>query len=114
MRDAVDLLADARDHARKAASYVAGIGAPTFAADAMRREAVCFCLLVIGEACRQISAAQENLSTEIPWAEINGMRNILVHEYWQIDEAIIYNVARNEAGPLARRFDRLSKDPSRK
>jgi uncharacterized protein with HEPN domain len=112
MRDVADLLADARDHARKAAGYVAGIDVPTFAADAMRREAVCFCLLVIGEACRQISIARKNLPTEIPWAEINGMRNILVHEYWQVDESIIYNVARNEAEPLADHFDRLSQEPS--
>lgn len=112
MRDVADLLADARDHARKAARYVASIDVPTFAADAMRREAVCFCLLVIGEACRQISISRMNLPTDIPWAEINGMRNILVHEYWQIDDSIIYNVARHEAESLAHHFERLSEETS--
>ena len=29
------------------------------------------------------------------------MRNILVHEYWQIDEEIVYNVARDDAEILA-------------
>ena len=33
------------------------------------------------------------------------MRNLLVHEYWQIDDEIIYNVARHEAEPLAVRLD---------
>ncbi len=38
------------------------------------------------------------------------MRNILVHEYWQIDETIIYNSARNEAELLADILDRLIKE----
>jgi uncharacterized protein YutE (UPF0331/DUF86 family) len=35
------------------------------------------------------------------------MRNILVHEYWQIDEEIVYNVARDDAELLAASLDRL-------
>jgi uncharacterized protein with HEPN domain len=42
-----------------------------------------------------------NLHLKIPWGEIKGMRNILIHEYWQIDPAIVYDVARNEAELLA-------------
>jgi len=38
------------------------------------------------------------------------MRNILVHEYWHIDEEIVYNAARNDAGILAASLDRLLKE----
>jgi uncharacterized protein YutE (UPF0331/DUF86 family) len=35
------------------------------------------------------------------------MRNILVHGYWQIDEEIVYNVARDDADALAAWLDKL-------
>jgi uncharacterized protein with HEPN domain len=68
---------------------------------------VCFCLLVVGEACIQAAKESPTLPADVPWGEIRGMRNLLVHEYWQIDDEIIYNVARREAEPLARRLDGL-------
>jgi uncharacterized protein with HEPN domain len=69
--------------------------------------AVCFCLTVVGEACNQVANELANLPAEIPWTEIKGMRNILVHEYWHIDEAVVYNVARNEAHQLASQLGNL-------
>jgi uncharacterized protein YutE (UPF0331/DUF86 family) len=35
------------------------------------------------------------------------MRNILVHEYWQIHDVIVYNVARHEASRLADQLDEI-------
>jgi uncharacterized protein with HEPN domain len=64
-------------------------------------------LLIVGEACIEAAKQLTELPADIPWNEIKGMRNILVHEYWQIDETIIFKVARDEAGPLADRIDRL-------
>jgi uncharacterized protein with HEPN domain len=109
MRTIAARLADARDHARQAARYVDGIDDAVFAANAMIKDAVCFCLMVVGEACAEAVRELPAAPAEIPWAEIKGMRNILVHEYWQIDETIIYNVARDEARPLADRLDHLIK-----
>jgi uncharacterized protein with HEPN domain len=107
MRSIVSWLAEARDRARHAASYVDAIDQVSFAADTMRMHAVCFCLTVVGEACNQAAKDLTNLPSEIPWTEIKGMRNILVHEYWHIDEAVVYNVARNEAQQLASQLDKL-------
>jgi uncharacterized protein with HEPN domain len=109
MRSLIELLADARDHARRAAGYVSGVSPSAFTADAMRREAVCFCLTVVGEACSEAAKHLQKLPAEIPWGEIKGMRNILIHEYWQIDHAVVYDVARNEAELLAAQLDNVIK-----
>ena len=43
----------------------------------------------------------------IPWPQIKEMRNILVHEYWQIDYVTVYNVVRYEASTLADDLDEI-------
>ena len=49
------------------------------------------------------------LAPEIPWAAIKAMRNILVHEFWQIDLATVYNIAHHDAVLLADDLDGLIK-----
>ena len=107
MRSITARLTDAKNYARAAAGYVKGIGLAQFSGDSLRQHAVCFCLVVVGEACMEVSRGLSERAPEIPWAAIEGMRNILVHEYWQIDEEIVYNVARDDAEVLAAWLDRL-------
>jgi uncharacterized protein with HEPN domain len=107
MRPLAELLADACDHARRAARPVEGAELSGFVADALCRDAVCFCLVVVAEACNEAAKRLPRVPAEIPWAQIKGMRNILVHECWQIDDEIVYNVARSEAVALAGHLDRL-------
>lgn len=109
MRSIVELLIDARDFARRASEYVKDGGYSTFAADQLRQDAVCFCLIAVGEACGQAARQMLMLPPEIPWVAIKAMRNILVHEFWQIDPAIIYNIAHNDAVLLADDLDSLIK-----
>jgi uncharacterized protein with HEPN domain len=101
MRRIVELLADARDHAQRASDYVDAIDYFAFTADQLRRDAVCFCLIAVGEACGQAARRTPTLPLEIPWTAIKAMRNILVHEFWQIDYAIVYSIARDDAALLA-------------
>jgi uncharacterized protein with HEPN domain len=48
--------------------------------DAVMRE-----ITIIGEAARHISSSLREANPEIPWSSIIGMRNILIHEYFEID-----------------------------
>ncbi len=109
MRSIVELLIDARDGARRASEYVKDGGFSAFAADQLRQDAVCFCLVKVGEACGQAAKQMLMLPPEIPWVAIKAMRNILVHEFWQIDLATIYNIAHDDAVLLADNLDSLIK-----
>ena len=48
---------------------------------------------IIGEAARRVSTAYMTAHPEIPWRNIIGQRNILAHEYGQIDHELLYKTA---------------------
>jgi len=45
---------------------------------------------IIGEAARRVSVTFTEAHPEIPWRKIIGQRNILAHEYGQIDHTLLY------------------------
>jgi uncharacterized protein with HEPN domain len=45
---------------------------------------------IIGETARRVSAPYMAAHPEIPWRNLIGQRNILVHEYGQIDHALLF------------------------
>ncbi len=63
-------------------------------------EAVVWNLTVIGEAARHIPESVVTAYPQIPWSQMRGIRNRIVHEYDRVDVEIIWNVAQNELPPL--------------
>jgi len=57
---------------------------------------VLYHLQAIGEAVRSLSASLKNEYPEAPWSEIIGMRNILVHHYFEIDADIVQSAVTND------------------
>jgi uncharacterized protein with HEPN domain len=50
-------------------------------------------LQIIGEAARAIPEEIRALAPEIPWRQIAGMRNVLVHGYFQVDTDLVWDAA---------------------
>jgi uncharacterized protein with HEPN domain len=48
---------------------------------------------IIGEAARGVSAAFRDAHPEVPWAKIIAQRNVLAHEYGEVDDEIMWDVA---------------------
>lgn len=57
-------------------------------------------LEVIGEAARHIPKSVRARYTEVPWEEIVGMRNIVIHEYFGVDLKVIWKTVRQDLPPL--------------
>ena len=57
-------------------------------------------LQIIGEACRSLSESLKNSQPAIPWSKIIGMRHILVHDYFDIDLPLVWNVVERELPEL--------------
>ena len=57
----------------------------------------------IGELARALSTAMKNELADVPWKQINAMRNILVHNYYDADSKIIWQVITEDAPALAER-----------
>ena len=71
-------------------------------------------LQIIGEAARKVSDESRATHSGIPWTEIIGMRNRLVHEYFRIDVEKIWETARDDIPTLVRLIEPLvpPEDPS--
>ncbi len=58
------------------------------------------CIEIIGEAARRVSTATRESHKEIPWKNIIGQRNILAHEYGQIDYELLHKTASQDIPAL--------------
>jgi uncharacterized protein with HEPN domain len=57
---------------------------------------------IIGEAAANVSQERRSRLTDIPWAQIVGMRNRIVHAYFDIDFDVIYQTVMLDIPALAR------------
>lgn len=64
-------------------------------------------LQIIGEASSRLSDNFRNSNSEIPWSKIIGMRNILVHDYFGIDKAIVWAAVENELPALKIHIEKI-------
>ena len=64
-------------------------------------------LEIIGEAAMRVSEPFRAESPQIPWHKIRGMRNVLAHEYGQIDYEIVYQTAITEIPAMLNKLERL-------
>ena len=76
--------------AREAEEMMADIDLRTFLGNRMLLRAIERSVEIVGEAARRVSESYMINHPEIPWRKIIGQRNILAHEYGQIDHAILY------------------------
>ena len=86
------LLRDMLDYARRAVEAVAEKDRSELDSNPILAAALERFIEVIGEAAGKVSAATRAEAPEIPWQEIIGMRNRLVHGYAAADHDIVWDV----------------------
>ena len=77
--------------AREVEAMIKAHDLATFLADRVLLRATERGVEIIGEAARRVSTSFMDAHPEIPWREIIGQRNVLAHEYGQIDHELLYN-----------------------
>ena len=82
--------------AKEAVSFIKGISENQFQKDSLRKSALIRQLEIIGEAANRISEEFKEKHSQIPWAEMMGMRNRLIHGYDDIDLTIVWRVVYKE------------------
>ncbi len=64
-------------------------------------------LEIIGEAASRLSPETRQLDADVPWGRMTGMRNRLAHAYFDIDPAVLWRTATEEAPDLAKRIEAM-------
>jgi len=72
--------------------YVKGVARPWFVQNRMLRDAVMRQLEIIGEAARNVSGELREAHPDIEWGQIIGMRNRLIHAYFQVDIELVWEI----------------------
>ena len=75
--------------------YTSGKSYEDFVADDMMYYAVVKNIEIIGEAANMLTSEFQNAHPETPWKQVKGMRNYIVHEYFQIDDIVVWDVVTN-------------------
>lgn len=104
MRDDRERLQDILDAIARIEKY-AGRGRPAFEQDELIQNWIIRHLQIIGEAARALSAAFRLQHADWPWPQIVGVRNILVHNYFDIDTVIVWSVVERDLPDLKGRVD---------
>jgi uncharacterized protein with HEPN domain len=94
----------------KIARYTAGMQDAQFRAAEQTVEAVVWNLTVLGEAARHIPPDIVAAYPTVPWPQIRGIRNRVIHGYDQIDWNIIWNVVTVELPPLAPLLEQIDRE----
>jgi len=84
--DAIDLIED----------YTKGMSENEFLSNSMARDAVVRQIEIIGEAARNISDKFQEKHPKLPWAKMIGIRNKIIHEYFNINYAIVWDTVKDD------------------
>jgi uncharacterized protein with HEPN domain len=98
-RDAAYLW-DMLDAARTVEQLICGLDFAQYSNDRRTQLAVERSFEIIGEAAGRVSALFRNAHSEIPWRQIIGQRNVLIHEYGEIKQERIWKAVRENVPQL--------------
>lgn len=91
--------------------YVEGMDRVSFIGDSKTVDAVVRNLEIIGEASKNLPDDVKAAAAEIEWSKIIAMRNILTHEYFGVNNLLLWDIIVNKLGPLEKACQRLLQSP---
>ena len=91
-------------------SFIEGISKESFSKDALRQNAIVRKLEIIGEATKNIPIPFRNKHPEVPWKEIAGLRDKIVHSYFDINLDITWDIIKKDLPPLKKQINQIKKD----
>jgi uncharacterized protein with HEPN domain len=92
-RDVRLFIVDMLEAVKKVERYTTGLTFEQFEGNDMVVDAVVRNLEVIGEAARHIPEDLRHRYTGVDWRRVAGFRNIVIHEYFDIDLMIVWTIA---------------------
>ncbi|AGL01685.1 HepT-like ribonuclease domain-containing protein [Desulfoscipio gibsoniae] len=109
-RNARLYLYDILESIEKIQQYTTNLTFEDFVANNMAVDTVVRNFEIIGEAAKHIPDDIQSKYSEVPWFEMKGLRNIMVHEYFRVDLKIVWKTARESLPALLSMIKRIIAD----
>ncbi len=94
------------EHAREAIALVGGKARQDLDQDRVLSLALVRLVEIVGEAAARVPGEERNRRPEIPWLEIIGMRNRLIHGYDDVDHDILWAILTVDLPVLVRELEK--------
>jgi len=106
-RIVVDYIADIYDALKKCVQFTEGMEFEDFIQDDKTVFAVIRALEVAGEAAKNVPEKWKADHPDIPWKEMAGMRDVLIHQYFGIDHSVIWKTIRQDVKEILPLFEKM-------
>jgi len=93
-------LLDMIEAAERACAYCQTMDYDTFLQDERTQDAVVRNVEILGEAAKNISDSLRTKHSNIPWKNIAGMRDKLIHDYFGVNFDVVWSVVQTDLPPL--------------
>lgn len=106
-KDSTVYLQHIRDAIQRTERHLAGVSWDQFCQSELVQDAVIRQLEIIGEASRNLSGDFRRAHPEVPWSQIIGLRNRLIHAYFAVDLPIVWEIANVDLPILKEQIERI-------
>jgi uncharacterized protein with HEPN domain len=97
------------DASREAISFIASRSREDLGRDRMLALSLVRCIEIVGEAASRVSGETQALAPHIPWQDIVGMRNRLIHAYFDIDLDRVWDTVLDDPPSLIAQLEDLER-----
>lgn len=111
MRDPRERLQDMLEAIERIEKY-ASRGRKAFDKEELIQVFLLHFLQILGEAAYKVPAAFRKRNPDIPWDSIQGMRHILVHDYFQVDLDVVWGVVNKDLPGLKMKIQEILDSPT--
>lgn len=101
-------LRDMLDAARDAVAFAEPLTFEEFVSNRLYQYAIIKAIEIIGEAATKLDAETRSAYPDIPWGQIRGMRNRMVHEYYDIQADRVWATVQDDLPTLIARLEEIA------